>query len=150
MPSLLKRLSEKNLRKRAQSSDSNSFSDELKTPPRSISEPVPPLPPPKSPQSDRSFRNMTPPSSMRTPDRPSTPSPRPKGVQFGAQSDANSRAYALPPSLPPANGYGAPDDLSKELAAAWDVANKDQTVSKTDKFLQKMGSSLPCVLISRL
>jgi hypothetical protein len=135
MPRLLKRLSEKSLRRRSQSSG------DQPTPSRSMSEPVPPLPTPKSPQSYDSFQLMTPPTTLKTLSSPSTPLPLPNGGEIAETTEVNGNAPNLPTPL--SGTDGAPDDRSKELAAAWDVANKDVKKSKTDKVIQQMGSSLP-------
>jgi hypothetical protein len=131
MPNIFQRLG----RKRAQSLNSSFVPDANKMPRRSASEAVPPLTPPASPQKDESYRIVPPSFASKEPDRPSLPN----STQIDGKPNTSGRAPALPPSLPPANGHDASDDLSNKLAAAWDVANKNPTMSKSEKILQKMG-----------
>jgi hypothetical protein len=139
MPRLLKRLSEKSLRKRSQSMEL--IPDDQRHL-RTTSEPVPPLPPSQTTQIDGSFRVLTPPSILKTLNRSSSPLSLDGGGEASHRPSPNGRALTLPLSLPSANG--AHNDLSEDLAAAWGMANNDPKMSQTDKVLQKIGSYLPC------
>ncbi|KAJ7481633.1 hypothetical protein FB451DRAFT_1236685 [Mycena latifolia] len=133
MPRLLKRLSRKSLRKRAQST---------------ASAPEVPLPVPKSAASEVSFGYVLPPTSTMprngsSPylpptdpyDKPTPPTPNGDNSQLAP----NGTPYPPPPPPPPpvaGNGHNVPEDeFSKNLRGAWASATTDPKASKTDKVL---------------
>ena len=122
MPRLLKRLSEKNLRKRTQSLDVKAID----------TEPVPPVPPPKSPYRYNSLEEL--PKGSGT---PANPHPRSKAVEHPTiepRSDAKTVAF---PAHVGKHEHNGPD----ELAELWtDLAKKAPAeASKADKTLEKIG-----------
>lgn len=115
MPRLLKRLSEKNLRKRTQSLDVKAVE----------TEPVPPVPPPKSPYRYNSLEELP------------NPHPRSKAVEYPTvepRSDTKTVAF---PAHVGKHEHNGPD----ELAELWtDLAKKAPAeATKADKALEQIG-----------
>ncbi|KAJ7115464.1 hypothetical protein C8R44DRAFT_880758 [Mycena epipterygia] len=130
MPTLLKKLSRKSLRKRSQSTTSSRSVD-------IIYEPPPPLPISgwelPTPQSSSSPSLLTGDNYF---DKPTPPTPRtPKTPIYSPPSGPPPPGPLLPP---PIENTVPQDDFSKELQAAWTSATTDPKTGKTDKVLQTL------------
>ncbi|KAJ7757035.1 hypothetical protein B0H16DRAFT_1721499 [Mycena metata] len=144
MPKLLKRLSNKSLRKRTQSASSSSTDVQAE---------VPPVPPRST--TDPSFTYVAPNAipngstlSVRTNgnsylDKPSPPTPK------SPSEPVPNGVFPPPPQLPmptvAANGNGnaiPQDDFSKDMQAAWASATTAPKTSKVDKTLQIMENGI--------
>ena len=130
MPKLFKRLSEKNLRKRAKSIDVKSADPEPQA--------VRPLPPPESPRynSFSTFQNY---GTLAT--SSSMPSLDPDSAEIVTENGGPSAV-----TLPVPKTAGQKDTMSDELVDAWNhLASKapKANVNKADKALEKIGVSLP-------
>jgi hypothetical protein len=125
LPRLLRRLSEKNFRKRTQSLNENAIE----------SEPVPPLPPPQSPHKDNTLGS--PPQGVATIANSSRAPPHPNHVDDSTSDPRSDKAATLPTNV------GQRDNVSDGFAELWtriDEGDKTQA-SKADKALGTIGLS---------
>ncbi|KAJ7031624.1 hypothetical protein C8F04DRAFT_1110026 [Mycena alexandri] len=129
MPKLLKRLSNKALRKRTQSTSSSSTDVQVE---------VPPLPPKTA--TDASFV---------------IPNALPNGSTLSPSGPVPNGALYPPPQLPrpliaaSGNGNAIPQDdfFSKDMEAAWASATTDPKASKVDKALQIMENGVAGAMV---